>query len=143
MKGYILNPANGDKGVDVEPLLKLLGLKGQEVTLDELTDIVNSKTKPEDAIDFTIYNIDKIVSEQNVYNLAYPLECQLIEQKDFFVIASQNLDIAGRGKTVEEAEMNFFEAFDYIYTHYIKLSDTEITYNIFKIKELLNSLVIK
>ena len=143
MKAYIINPANGNKGVDIGPLLKILGLESKEVTYEKLEAIAEYETLREDNIDEKLYVIHKIVYKNNIYNFTVPLWCMLFKEHDCFTIESEMMDIAATGKTLKEAKMNFFEKFDSLYSYYNKLPKTKITYKILRVKNFLNSKVIR
>ncbi len=143
MKTYTLKSANGQKRMYVDPMLKVLGFKSQDVAIDELEAFVKSDAIQENATEETVYVIDKIVYNKNVYQFTVPLWCMLLKEDDRFTIESEMMDITVTGKTLKEAKNNFFKEFDTIYTSYNKLSKAKTTYKIFRIKNFLNSKVIK
>ena len=53
------------------------------------------------------------------------------------------LDIVGTGKTIDEAENNFSEEFNFVYTRYNQLPETKLGDRLKRIKTILNSLVQK
>ena len=143
MRAYPLNPANGQKGMYVDPMLKVLGFKLKEVAIDELEAFVNSNTMQEDTTEESLYVIDKIVYNNNVYNFTIPLWCMLVKEDGCYTIESEMMDIAAIGKTLKEANINFFKEFDRIYTYYNKIPKTKITYKILRTKNFLKSKVVK
>lgn len=91
----------------------------------------------------TSYRTEVITYNGKVYELASPLRCKLELEEDYYIIESEMLDIVGAGKTINEAEANFSEGFDYIYTRYNQLKSNEMSDRIKRIKTILNSIVIK
>jgi hypothetical protein len=53
------------------------------------------------------------------------------------------LDIVGTGKTIDEAEINFSEEFDFVYKRYKELPNSKLGDRIKRIKIILDSLVLK
>lgn len=89
------------------------------------------------------YAINKISIGKKVYYLNNILRNSIGEEDDFFVITSELLDITATGKTVNEAKECFAFEFDYIFTKYNELKDTECSSRILRIKNFLNLLVSK
>jgi predicted RNase H-like HicB family nuclease len=86
----------------------------------------------------------KVISFGNKsYILSFPLRCKLEKEDDYFVIESEMLDIVGTGKTIDEAEENFSQEFDFVYTNYCKTKDEKLGTRLQKIKTILNSLILK
>ena len=143
IKTYTLKPANGQKKMYIDPMLKTLGFKSEEVAIDELEAFMRSDVMQEDNTDETLYVIDKIVCNNSTYHFTIPLWCMLLKEDDCFTIESEMMDITVTGKTLKEAKNNFFKQFDYIYTSYNKLPKSQTTYKIFRIKNFLKSKVVK
>ena len=89
------------------------------------------------------YATEIIVYNSISYILAFPLRCKLEKEDDYFVIQSEMLDLVGTGKTIDEAEINFSEEFDFVYKRYNQLSDNKLGDKLKRIKTILNSLVLK
>lgn len=89
------------------------------------------------------YNTDIIVHNNKAYILAFQLRCKLEKEDGYYVIESEMLDIVGTGKTLDEAEKNFSEEFDFIYRRYNELSDKKLSDRVKRIKSILNSMVLK
>lgn len=77
------------------------------------------------------------------YVLAFPLRCKLEKEDDYFVIQSEMLDIVGTGKTIDEAENNFSEEFNFVFKRYNELPKNKLGDRLQRIKTILNSLVLK
>lgn len=82
-----------------------------------------------------------IVHQDSIYELSSPLRCLLEKEDDYHVITCELLDIVGCGQTIDEAEINFSQEFDYIYTRYNTLDDTKLTKRLSAIKTILNIIV--
>lgn len=89
------------------------------------------------------YSTDQIKHKGKVYELYSPIRCKFSQEADYFLIESEQLDIVGTGKTVDEAEKNFAEEFDYIYTRYNQLADHQLSEKIIRIKKVLNAIILK
>jgi len=77
------------------------------------------------------------------YLLAFPLRCKLEKEDDYFVIQSEMLDIVGTGKTIDDAENNFSEEFNFVYKRYNELPENKLGDRLKRIKTILNSLILK
>lgn len=82
-----------------------------------------------------------IVHQDTIYELLSPLRCLLEKEEDYYAITCELLDIIGCGQTIDEAELNFSQEFDYIYTRYNMLDDTKLTKRLSAIKTILNIIV--
>lgn len=87
------------------------------------------------------YSPEVIVYEDKIYNLHFPLRSLFEKEDNFYVIKNELLDIIGTGLTEDDAEKNFAEEFDYIYTRLNELSDEGLTTRVQNIKRILNSFV--
>ena len=79
-----------------------------------------------------------IVDQDTVYELSIPLRCLLEKEEDYYVITCELLDTVGSGQTIDEAEIDFSQEFDYIYTRYNALENTKLTKRLSAIKTILN-----
>lgn len=86
---------------------------------------------------------DVISYGKTTYVLAFPLRCKLAKEEDYFVIQSEMLDIVGTGKTIDEAENNFSEEFNFVFKRYNELPENKLGDRLIRIKTILNSLVLK
>lgn len=86
---------------------------------------------------------DTINYGETTYLLAFPLRCKLEKEDNYFVIQSEMLDIVGTGKTIDEAENNFSEEFNFVYKRYNELAENKLGDRLKRIKTILNSLVLK
>lgn len=86
---------------------------------------------------------DTINYGETTYLLAFPLRCKLEKEDNYFVIQSEMLDIVGTGKTIDEAENNFSEEFNFVYKRYNELPENKLGDRLKRIKTILNSLVLK
>ena len=75
------------------------------------------------------------------YELNFPLRCPLEKEDDYWVIASDMLDIIGTGKTQLKAYENFSQEFDFIFNRYNELHDNQLFGRILNIKKLINLIV--
>jgi len=64
------------------------------------------------------YSTDKIAHGGRVYELNIPLRCLFLKEDGYYLIQNELLDLIGTGNTQEEAEHNFFKAFDYSYMRF-------------------------
>ena len=82
-----------------------------------------------------------VVYENTIYELTSPLRCLLEKEEDYYVITCELLDIVGCGPTIDEAEINFSQEFDYIYNRYNDLDNTKLTKRLSTIKIIINIIV--
>lgn len=80
-----------------------------------------------------------INGKQYIFN--YPLRCLFQEEEDFFVINNEQLGIIGTGMTQTEAEQNFNEEFDFLYTRLNSLSNDKIGKSLLNSKTIINLVV--
>lgn len=92
-------------------------------------------------VELTSFVTDTIISNNRTYSLNFPLRCKFEKEDDYFLIESEMLDIVGTGKTIDDAEKNFSEEFDFVYKRYNELADNKLSDRIKRIKIILNSLV--
>jgi hypothetical protein len=91
----------------------------------------------------TAYSTDTIVYDTKTYILSSPLICKLEKEDNYFIIQSEMLGIVGTGLTIDDAEQNFSEEFHYIYHRYNELPNKEMGERVARIKNILNSIVLK
>ena len=53
------------------------------------------------------------------------------------------LDIVGTGKTIDEAEANFSEEFNFVFKRYNELPENKLGDRLKRIRTILNSIVLK
>ena len=81
----------------------------------------------------------RVNGKEYIFN--YPLQCLLENEDGCFVINSEQLDIIGTGLTQAEAQTNFNEEFDYLYSRLNSLEDEQISGRMLGIKSVLNDFV--
>jgi hypothetical protein len=87
------------------------------------------------------YSPEIINAGNKRYILRYPLRCLLEKEDDYYVIHNEQLDIIGSGLSREDAETNFNEEFDYLYTRLNSLEDNQLNKRLLRIKYTLNNFV--
>ena len=104
---------------------------------------VKTKTIEEYSDKQTAFSLapEVIISKTNTYELLAPLRCLLEKEDEYFVMTCELLDLVGTGLTIEETEHSFAEEFEFIYTRYNELPDTELTKRLQSVKKILNALV--
>lgn len=112
-------------------------------------EITQGITKPKvlnifDEIQNPVWKFNKIEHEGTVYELKFPIFYELIQEEDgSYFLFNEQFGIHVYGKTLEEAQVNFAEEFDYIYNRYNDLPDSELTESVITIKKSLNLIVAK
>lgn len=87
------------------------------------------------------YSPEVINIKNKQYILNYPLRCLFEKEDDYYVINNEQLDIIGTGLTQDEAEQNFNEEFDYLYTRLNSLDNNSLNNRLSRVKSVLNSFV--
>ena len=87
------------------------------------------------------YSTSLISIDNKVYFLTQPLTCIVSTENGAYFIKSELLEIIGTGNTLEEAEKDFNEEFDFIYTTYLSKSNTKLSARLQYIKAILKALV--
>lgn len=131
------------------PIIEKINAKSESniTTSMALVEIKEGKARPKILELFTeiknpVFTFSKIQFEQTLYNLRYPIYCELIHEDESYSLENKQLGIYAFGKTIEEAQVNFAEDFDYIFTRYNSLSNDELTQDVITIKQFLNLIVI-
>ena len=75
------------------------------------------------------------------YQLNFPLRCLFEKEDDHFNIQNELLDIYATGKTMDEAEHDFNEEFDYLYQRLNSLDEKKLTVRLNIIKAFINRYV--
>lgn len=85
------------------------------------------------------YQIEAYIIELGTkkYFLNFPLKCNLEHEDGYYTITCEMLDLIGTGLTEEEAEANFNQEFDFIYTRYHQLKDEQLSNRLLNIKKIL------
>jgi predicted RNase H-like HicB family nuclease len=91
----------------------------------------------------TGYASETIVHGQKVFILNCPLRCKLEKEDGYYIIESEMLDIVATGRSIDEAEKNFAEEFNFIYERYNQLKDKDLSTRVKRVKNFLNLLVKK
>lgn len=84
------------------------------------------------------YSPEIINVNDKQYILTAPLRCLFEKEDDFYLINNEILEIIGTGETPDEAEINFNEEFDFLFTRLNTLDDSELSSNFIRIKTVLN-----
>lgn len=122
---------------EYEAVAKIKVVKKGNKTTHTKTDMFDAKhAHPGFSIGTVTYN-------NLTYNLAFPLMCKLEKEEDYFIVQSDILDIVGTGYTINDAEKNFAEEFHFIYTRYNQVSNKMLSDRLQRIKNIINSLVLK
>jgi hypothetical protein len=87
------------------------------------------------------YSPEIIRVRNKEYVLRYPLRCLFEKEEGYYVINNEQLEIIGSGRSRDDAEVNFNEEFDYLYTRLNSLNDTELNKRLLRIKYTLNDFV--
>jgi hypothetical protein len=82
-----------------------------------------------------------IVAHDKTYLLNFPLLCLIEEEDDYYLIRSEMLDIVAVGNTEEDAKIDFSNEFDYVFTRYNELDNSQLSDRIINIKNILSSTV--
>lgn len=87
------------------------------------------------------YSPSIINTANKKYILNYPLLCLIKEEKNYYTVTNEQLDIIGTGEKIEDAEFNFNEEFNFLYLRLNSLDDTQLSKRLARIKFILNSIV--
>jgi hypothetical protein len=87
------------------------------------------------------YSPEIINIRNKKYVLNYPLRCLFEKEDNYYIINNEQLDIIGTGLSKEDAEINFNEEFDYLYTRLNSLDDNQLNKRLLRIKYTLNNFV--
>jgi len=111
-----------------------------------MVEIKGKTAKPKvlelfDEVKNPIYSFNLISFGNNNYTLRFPIYCELIHEDKTYSMENKEFGIYASGKNIEEAQKNFFEEFDYVFTRYNSLPDDQLTDDVLAIKKLLNFVV--
>jgi hypothetical protein len=84
--------------------------------------------------------IDTITINSRNYVLSTPLNCNLTQEEDYFVVYNELLDIIGTGQSVADAEQSFYEEFDFLYQWLNNSPDKELSKRLIGIKNTINEI---
>ncbi len=87
------------------------------------------------------YSPQIILAHNKKYVLNFPLRCLFAKEEDYYVVSNEQLDLIGTGETQDEAELNFNEEFDYLFTRLNSLNDSNLNSRLLRIKFVINSFV--
>jgi hypothetical protein len=87
------------------------------------------------------YCADSIIVNGKKYVFNYPLMCLFEKEKKYYIINNEQFDIIGTGLTQDEAELNFNEEFDYLYTRLNSLDDSKLSKKLLRIKSDVNNFI--
>lgn len=138
---YTQNPR--DHMTNLELIFSMLGEKATRMVAvkDDAKGAISrvqtlEKYAPNKSISLS-YAPNIIELETKKYILNFPLRCNLEHEDDYYIITCEMLDIIGTGLTQEDAEINFNQEFDFIYTRYHELNDENLSNRILNIKKIL------
>lgn len=87
------------------------------------------------------YSPDVININEKQYILNFPLRCLLEKEEGYFVINNEVLGLIGTGQTIEDAEANFNEEFDFLYSRLNTLNEEQLSKRLLIIKQFINHYV--
>lgn len=87
------------------------------------------------------YSPEVINVNNKQYILNFPLRCLFEKEDDYYLINNELIDIIGTGESQDEAEQNFNEEFDYLYSRLNSLDDSQLNKRLLRVKNVLNSFV--
>jgi hypothetical protein len=87
------------------------------------------------------YSPEMISVRNKRYIFHYPLRCLFEKEDGYYVINNEQLELIGTGPSREDAEANFNEEFDYLYTRLNSLEDGQLNRRLLRIKHTLNDFV--
>jgi predicted RNase H-like HicB family nuclease len=87
------------------------------------------------------YSPDIVNVSEKQYILFYPLRCSFEKEEDYYIIKNELIDIIATGLTIEEAETNFNEEFDFLYTRLNQLDNSKLSPRMQNIKTAINLFV--
>lgn len=109
--------------------------KGEKTTKTKVHEVILSKNHS------LSYSPEIININEKQYILKFPLRCLFEKEEDYYLIEHEALDIIGTGLTQEEAENNFNEEFDFLFTRLNQLDDEKLTNRLIGIKVMINSYI--
>jgi hypothetical protein len=84
---------------------------------------------------------DSIETDKRIYIFRNELLFNLIDEKKSVIIENQMLDIYACGTSVEEAEQDLFEQFDYTYQRLTKIADKKLSRHLLNAKTFIKLIV--
>jgi hypothetical protein len=87
------------------------------------------------------YSLETIRVKGREYLFNYPPVCILEKEENHYIITHPLSDLTGTGLTLEAAELDFNEEFDYLYSRLNALDDARLSKRPSRIKSELNRLV--
>ena len=136
----------------VKILFKKIIVPEKEIETERLAMVkFNEKTKKAHVVSDGVFgqNIipgwgkSEILATTKTYNLKYKLLAEYIRMEGKHILENEQLGIYASGDDLTEAERNFYDEFDFIYTRYNSLADDKLTKDVLEIKNYLNSIVAK
>lgn len=120
-----------------EPIEEIIFARQKRITKGNKSRVQTlEQYSPNKAISLS-YAPNTIELDTKTYRLNFPLRCNLEHEDDYYIITCEMLDIIGTGLTEEEAEANFNQEFDFIFTRYNELNDANLSNRILNIKKIL------
>jgi len=87
------------------------------------------------------YSPETISINDRTYSLNFPLRCSFCKEDGYYIIKNEQLDIVATGPTPEDAETDFKEEFDYLYSRLNELNDCQLSNRMIVIKNTINQYV--
>ncbi len=78
-----------------------------------------------------------IVTLEKVYHLHSPLLCKVVKENDHFIIEHEMLDLYASGKTIDEAEFDFYREFDASYQWYGQTPNDKLSDRLLRAKQTM------
>ncbi len=104
-----------------------------------------SKNKIQEIISEKSHTIAYSPAIINVYDkqyiFHYPMHCSFIKEDDYYLIKNELIDITATGLTIDEAEQNFNEEFDFLYSRLNDLDSSKLSKRLQNIKLAINLFV--
>ncbi|MBU2912714.1 hypothetical protein [Reichenbachiella agariperforans] len=112
-----------------------------------MVEIKGNRAKPKvlelfEEIKNPVYQFNTVEFNGTKYELRFPISCELTHEDEAYVLDNKGLGILSFGKTIDEVQKAFFEEFDYIYSRYNSLPDSDLSSEVIAIKNYLNLIVL-
>lgn len=83
----------------------------------------------------------RIVTLEKVYHLHSPLVCTINKEDGNYIIENDMLDIYAAGKTIDEAEIDFYNEFDAAYQLFSSIPDDQLSGRLLRAKIMMTSYI--
>ena len=126
-------PQNIEVAQDIRRSLAMVEIKGKTAR-PKVLELFEEVKNP-------IYTFNSFSVSGKEYSFKFPIYCELLHEEGTYSFENKELGIYAHGKTIDEAQKNFFEDFDYIFTRYNSLPGSKLTNDVAAIKKFLNLIV--